>query len=168
VRKTSIQHNGLPGLILIVAVSSMCVAANAPPECKLPELKPQPTPQAVVKEHFAALNAYDWQRLPAQYPQQIEIHFPNGGSVAGRQKVVGMFEDICTPHEAGGFKGAVFTALHTTQVGDRLMVQWVVNAPFLLESYKGVDAFITKDGLLVGQVTTFNGADMKFKKESEP
>jgi hypothetical protein len=28
---------------------------------KLPELKKQPTPQAVLDEHFAALNACDWE-----------------------------------------------------------------------------------------------------------
>jgi hypothetical protein len=34
----------------------------------LPELKKQPTPQAVLDEHLAALNACDWNRLLAQYP----------------------------------------------------------------------------------------------------
>ncbi len=52
-----------------------------------------------------------------------------------------------------------------TQVGDTLMVQWVVNAAFLLEPYKGVDAYVTKDGLMVGQVSTFDFADIKFKKK---
>jgi hypothetical protein len=163
-KKSVIKLSMLSALMAILCLISLCVIAGEKAERKLPDLKPQPTAEAVVKEHLTALNAYDWQRLMAQYPEQIEIHLPNGGIVGGRQAVADMFEGMCKPYEQGGFKGAVFTAVHTTQVGNTLMVQWVVNAPFLADSYRGADAFVTKNGLMYGQVTTFNGADIKFKK----
>ncbi len=151
------------GVVPLVSLISICLGADAANERGFPALKPQPTPQAVVDEHLAALNAYDWQRLMAQYPEQIEIHLPNGGVVAGKSEVAAMFDGLCKPYQEGGFKGAVFTALQTQQIGDTVVVQWVVDAPFLQEPYKGVDAYITADGLMVSQVSTFNTADIKFK-----
>ena len=46
-------------------------ARHTPP--LFPPLKRQPTPEAVVAEHLAALNACDWNRLMAQYPPSV--HF---------------------------------------------------------------------------------------------
>ena len=37
----------------------------------MPELTPLPTPQAVVDEHLDALNRGDWNRLMAQYPDDV-------------------------------------------------------------------------------------------------
>jgi len=37
-------------------------------ELKLPPLKKQPGPQAVIDEHMDALNKCDWNRIMAQYP----------------------------------------------------------------------------------------------------
>jgi hypothetical protein len=34
-------------------------------------------------------------------------------------------------------------------------VQWKADAPFLTEPYRGADAYVTRDGLLVAQVSTF-------------
>jgi hypothetical protein len=48
-------------------------------------------------------------------------------------------------------------------VNGTLVVQWVANADFLSEPYKGSDAYVTDDGLMVSMVTTFNGADLKMK-----
>jgi hypothetical protein len=39
-----------------------------------------------------------------------------------------------------------------------------MEAPYLKEPYKGSDAYVTKDGLMHVQVTTFKVADMKFKE----
>ena len=62
-------------LPLSIAVAMMGGAAQA--QTKLPELKKQPTAQAVLDEHFAALNACDWDRLLAQYPEDAQINLPN-------------------------------------------------------------------------------------------
>jgi ketosteroid isomerase-like protein len=64
-------------------------------EMKLPPLKRQKTPQAVVDEHLDALNKCDWNRLMAQYPPQVEIHLPDGVIVKGRQKVGELFAGFC-------------------------------------------------------------------------
>ena len=69
-------------LPLSIAVAMMGGAAQA--QTKLPELKKQPTAQAVLDEHFAALNACDWDRLLAQYPEDAQINLPNGMIVKGR------------------------------------------------------------------------------------
>ncbi len=63
-------------LPLSIAVAMLGGAAQA--QMKLPELKKQPTAQAVLDEHFAALNACDWNRLLAQYPEDAQINLPNG------------------------------------------------------------------------------------------
>ena len=47
-------------IALSIAVAMLGGAAQA--QMKLPELKKQSTPQAVLDEHFAALNACDWDR----------------------------------------------------------------------------------------------------------
>lgn len=54
-------------LPLSIAIALLAGAAQA--QMKLPELKKQPTPQAVLDEHFAALNACrtgigSWRNIP--------------------------------------------------------------------------------------------------------
>jgi hypothetical protein len=68
-------------LPLSIAIALLAGAAQA--QMKLPELKKQPSPQAVLDEHFAALNACDWDRLLAQYPDDAQINLPNGVIVKG-------------------------------------------------------------------------------------
>jgi len=62
-------------------------------EMKLPPLKRQKTPQAVVNEHLDALNKCDWNRLMAQYPPQVEIHLPDGVIVKGVKRWVSYLQD---------------------------------------------------------------------------
>ena len=47
-------------------------------DLKLPPLKRQPNPQAVINEHFDALNKCDWNRIMAQYPPEYQLHLPDG------------------------------------------------------------------------------------------
>ena len=47
--------------------------------------------------------------------------------------------------------------------GGTLAVNWVATAPFLAEPYRGADAYITDDGLMVSMVSTFDGTQLKFK-----
>ena len=47
-------------------------------DMKLPPLKKQPTPQAVIDEHMDALNKCDWNRLMAQYPADYQLNLPDG------------------------------------------------------------------------------------------
>jgi hypothetical protein len=129
----------------------------------LPDLVAQPTPQAVLDEHLAALNVCDWNRLLAQYPDDAEIHLDNGNVVVGRAAIGDLFAGFCKPASEGGLIGITFTAERSFTVGDTLSVQWVADAPFLAEPYRGSDAYVTRDGLMAAMVSTFRGSDLKMK-----
>jgi hypothetical protein len=58
----------------------------------LPKPIRQQTPEKVVEEHLSAFNACDWNRIMAQYPQDIEFLAPNGVTVRGRQAVGRCFQ----------------------------------------------------------------------------
>jgi hypothetical protein len=91
---------------------------------KMPDLKPQPTPQAVVDEHLDALNRGDWNRLMAQYPDDVEIFLPGGVVIRGREAVGEAFADLVKPFKDGGLLGVIFTpeqAFHRGQHRERAM-----------------------------------------------
>ena len=111
---------------------------------------------------MSALNRCDWRRLIAQYPKDVEILLPGGVIVAGRDKVGELFRNFCRP-PPDGFKGLEFTVEITRLIGNTLDVTWRANAPFLAEPYQGSDAYVTRGGLLAGQVTTFDAKQLKLK-----
>ena len=98
---------------------------------KLPDFKRQPTPKAVVDEHLDALNKGDWNRLMAQYPDDVEIFLPGGVVIRGRQAVADAFAGMVKPFKDGGLGGVTFTAEHVFTVGDTVNVQWKADADFL-------------------------------------
>jgi len=153
------QHFAVYGLIAAAAVATGAIAQQA----KLPPLKRQGSPEAVVKEHMAAINACDWKRILAQDPVDVEIFSPDGVLAQGREAVGVMFAQVIKPFHEGGTCGLKFTAEHTQKVGDTLNVQWRADAPFLAQPYRGSDAYETKDGLMQAQVTTFKREDLKTK-----
>lgn len=130
---------------------------------QLPPRKTQPTPQKVVEEHMAAFSACDWKRLMAQFPDNVEFFGPNGQVVKGRKALGEMFAQVVKPPSQGGTCGLKVTPEHIFTVGETLNVQWRAEAPFLMESYRGADAYETHDGLMAAQVTTFDAAALKFK-----
>ncbi len=148
-------------LALTGLVMSVPVFAD---DMKLPELKRQPTPQAVLDEHLDALNKCDWNRIMAQFPDDVEFMLPNGAWIKGRTAIGNMFVGFCKDHKDGGFKGATFIPEESVSVGDTIGVSWRVEADWLAEPYKGADAYVTKNGMMQLIVTTFKPADMKFKK----
>ncbi|MGE0406877.1 MAG: nuclear transport factor 2 family protein [Candidatus Korobacteraceae bacterium] len=154
---------------LVMAVVAMFVIAvivacsRQPAEAQLPPLKTRPTPQAVVDEHLEALNACDWERLMAQYPDNAEVFLPGGMVLQGREKVAEMFRNAVKPFKEGGLCGVKFTPQHTFVVEGTVNASWSANADFLAEPYLGADAYVTKDGLMAAMVTTFDRAAMKVK-----
>jgi hypothetical protein len=130
---------------------------------KLPPLKLQANAELVTSEHIEALNACDWDRLMAQYPEEVLFILPNGTWVEGRRAIGDVFEGFCKERSEGGFKGATFIAEKVKKVGNTVNVSWRVEADWLAEPYKGADAYVTEDGLMYTQVTTFDPADMKLK-----
>ncbi len=157
--------------ILLVGVAAVALAQGGVTTVTNPnnevsdELVRQNTPWEVYNEHILALNACDWERLMAQYPDEIEIHLPDGVVVAGREDVGDLFAGFVQSFEDGGLCGMTFVEENRFTVGTTLNVQWVADAPFLARPYRGSDAYVTEDGLMVAQVTTFNGADLVFKGE---
>ena len=164
--RRSIVSGGVAAALVAVAagVAALGASAAAPSAADpLPPLHRQPTPAKVVKEHVAALNACDWTRLMAQYPRRAEIHLPGGNVVKGREAIGELFAGFVKPPDQGGLCGITFTAQHTFRVDGTLNVQWVANAPFLAEPYKGSDAYVTKNGLMYAMVSTFDGAELKMR-----
>jgi SnoaL-like domain len=148
----------------MAAVAVIGVGFVAHAQMKLPDLKKQPTAQAVLDEHFAALNACDWERLLAQYPDDAQINLPNGTIVKGRQALGDLFAGFCKDPKDGGLKGIHFAVEHSTTIENTFATQWVATAPFLAEPYRGSDAYITHDGYMQAMVTTFDGGALKMKK----
>ena len=130
----------------------------------LPAMKPQPTPVKVIEEHISALNACDWNRMMAQYTDNIQFLSKDGGVVKGRKAIGDMFRKALMPPSRGGQCGMKLIAEQVLTVGDTVNVVWRVEAPFLLEPYRGSEAFETRNGLLAAQVTTWDPAAMKMKK----
>jgi hypothetical protein len=130
---------------------------------KLPPLKKQITPDAVVDEHLDAINKCDWGRIMAQYPADAQFFLPLGQTVEGREKVGALFAAIVKPPDQGGICGAKLTREHTFIVGSTVNVQWVATADFLAQPYRGSDAYITRNGLMAATVTTFQGAQLEHK-----
>jgi hypothetical protein len=123
----------------------------------------QPTAQAVVDEHLAAINSCDWKRLMAQYPENVEFFLPKGEVVRGRAAVGELFRNFVKPATDGGLCGMKFVTEHAFTVDGTINVQWVATADFLAEPYRGADAYVTKDGLMWAQVTTFRSDEIKMK-----
>jgi ketosteroid isomerase-like protein len=147
----------------VAACMLLSIPADAQDKPKLPPLKAQPSVQKVIDEHLDALNKCDWNRLMAQYPNDVEIHLPDGTVSKGREKVGELFTGFCKPRP-DGLRGLKFTTEKSFLVGNTLNVQWRAEADFLAEPYKGSDAYVTRKGLMAAQVTTFDGSKLKFKK----
>jgi hypothetical protein len=100
----------------------------------------------------------------AQYPPDVEFFLPGGQVMKGRDAVAELFRGFVKPVSEGGLCGLRFTPEHQQVVGDTINVMWRATAPFLLEDYKGADAYVTKNGLMQAQVTTFDAAGLKIRK----
>ena len=146
-------------LVALALAGSTAVASAAPGG---PILHRQATAEAVVAEHLDALNHCSVDRLMAQYPESIAILLPGGVTVEGRTDVRALFEGFCLPHSQGGLNGLQFAPISSWTVGNTINTQWVATASFLAEPYYGADAYETHAGLMVAQVTTFDGADLVF------
>jgi hypothetical protein len=164
IRITLLAGLGLATSVLGASTGLAQTPTIAVPLPALPPLKPQKTPQAVIDEHFDALNKCDWARLMAQYPADAQFFLPLGQTIVGRDKLAQQFAQMVKPHDQGGICGAKFTPEHTFVVGDTISIQWVVTADFLSEPYRGSDAYITRNGLMAAIVTSFQGAQLKTRK----
>ena len=148
---------------IAIALLSFTLLADAFAQT-LPAKKRQPTPEKVIAEHIAALNACDWNRMMAQYDDDVEFLSKDGAIVKGRVAIGEMFKKALQPPSGGGQCGMRLIPEHTVVVGDTVNVVWRVEAPFFAEPYRGAEAFETRNGLLVLQVTTWDPSAIKMKK----
>jgi hypothetical protein len=148
---------------IVAATAALAAGAVLAADAQaLPPMKKQASAKKVLDEHMDALNKCDWNRLMAQYPKDVEFHLPDGVVLKGRQKVADLFTGFCKPRP-DGLKGLQFTVESSFLVGNTFNVIWRAEAPFLAEPYKGSDAYVTRDGMMAAQVTTFDGSKLKFK-----
>ena len=152
-------------IVAVFLLSMMLSASGAtqPAAAKLPPIKRQATPEAVVAEHLAALNRCDYGRLMALYPENVHLFLPGGKVVAGREQAAAVYQVSVKPFKDGGACGLKFAAEQTFKVGETVNVQWVATADFLAAPYRGADAYVTHDGLMWAQVTTYDHAQIKAK-----
>lgn len=123
-------------------------------------LVPQDGPYAVYAEHIRALNDDDWLGLMAQYPDHAEIHMSNGAVARGRQQIGELFAGAVLSHESGGIAGLIFSGESEMAVGDTLVVQWVADADWLAEPYRGSDAYVSDGRFMVAMVSTFDDSGL--------
>jgi hypothetical protein len=148
----------------LLAFSAAAVMMTTAVEAQtMPPLKRQPTPAKVVEEHMAAFSGCDWNRLMAQFPDNVEFFGPHGQLVQGTEALGKMFAQVVKPPSQGGTCGLKVVAEHTFVVGETINVQWKATSPLLKEPYRGADAYETHDGLMAAQVTTWNPDDLKWK-----
>jgi len=154
------KHVAIAVVLTALTLASRTQAA----EMQLPQIKTQPSPQAVLDEHLDALNKCDWNRLVAQYPEDAQIHVPNGTVISGRKAIGDLFAGFCKDPKDGALNGINFKVVQSTLIEGTFATHWIASAPFLVEPYNGSDAYITKGGLMQAMVTTFDGAALKMKK----
>ncbi len=123
-------------------------------------LIPQDGALAVYEEHIRVLNDCDWLGLMAQYPNDAEIHLPGGTVVKGRQAIGELFAGFVLDPADGGLCGITFTEESRFEVGNTENVQWVAEADFLAEPYRGSDAYVSDGQYMAAMVSTFDGAEL--------
>ncbi|MEM7797925.1 MAG: hypothetical protein AAF633_01940 [Chloroflexota bacterium] len=126
-------------------------------------LVPQAGSVAVYEEHIRVLNDCDWIGLMAQYPNDSEIHLSDGTVLKGRQAIGDLFAGFVLPQEDGGLCGLTFVEESRFEAGGSQNVQWVADADFLAEPYRGSDAYVSNGLYMDAMVTTFEGTDLTFR-----
>jgi hypothetical protein len=148
---------------ILLVLCALAVGATAHSQ-SLPPKKPQPTPEKVLAEHVSALNACDWNRMMAQYDDDMVFLSRDGATVSGRQAIGEMFKKALQPPAKGGQCGMKMTVEKQIVVGNTVNVIFRAEAPFFAEPYRLSEAFETRNGLLAAQVTTWDPAAIKMKK----
>ena len=123
-------------------------------------LVPQASSYDAYVEHIRALNACEWGALLAQYPDDAEVHLDHGNVVRGRQAIGDLFAGFVLPVEEGGLCGITFTEESRLEVAGAQNVQWVAEADFLAEPYRGSDAYVSDGQFMDAMVSTFRGSDL--------
>ena len=130
-------------------------------------LVPQASSYDAYVEHIRALNACDWLGLMAQYPDHAEVHLDHGNVVRGREAIGALFAGFVLPVDEGGLCGITFTEESRLEVAGAQNVQWVAEADFLAEPYRGSDAYVSEGQYMDAMVSTFRGGDLQMVPAEE-
>ncbi len=167
--RSSVTTAGVLALVLAFAASSFVAAQDGEPADPVENpnsgeisdtLIAQDGALAVYQEHIKVLNACDWLGLMAQYPNDAEVHLPGGTVVQGRQAIGDLFAGFVLGSDEGGLCGITFSEESRFEVGGTEAVQWVAEADFLAEPYRGSDAYISDGQYMSAMVSTFDGAQL--------
>lgn len=90
----------------------------------LPPIVPQANAEITTFEHLDALNECDWERLMAQFPEDVLFILLNGVTEKGRAAIGDLFAAFCLPRSEGGFVGAKLIPEIVRTVGDTINVSW--------------------------------------------
>lgn len=172
----SVTIAGAAALALALVASGAVVAQDGEPTTAVTNpntgeisdtLVPQASSYDTYVEHIRALNACDWLGLMAQYPDEAEVHLDHGNVVSGRQAIGDLFAGFVLPVEEGGLCGITFTEESRLEVAGAQNVQWVAEADFLAEPYRGSDAYVSEGQYMDAMVSTFRGSDLKMVSAEE-
>jgi hypothetical protein len=165
----SVTTAGVLALAMALAASTAALAQDGEPTTAVTNpntgeiseaLVPQASSYDTYVEHIRALNACDWLGLMAQYPDDAEVHLDNGNVVRGREAIGDLFAGFVLPVEEGGLCGITFTEESRLEVAGAQNVQWVAEADFLAEPYRGSDAYVSEGQYMDAMVSTFRGTDL--------
>jgi len=167
--RSSVLRAGVLAVSLAILASGVALGQEGEPATAVTNpnsgeisdmLVPQATAYDTYAEHIRALNACDWVALMAQYPDEAEVHLSGGNVVRGREAIGELFAGFVLPSDEGGLCGITFSEESRLEVGGTENVQWVAEADFLAEPYRGSDAYVTDGQYMVAMVSTFEGTDL--------
>ena len=119
--------SGALALALALSAGSLAMAQDGEPADPVENpntgevsdtLIPQDGALAVYEEHIRVLNDCDWLGLMAQYPNDAEIHLPEGTVVKGRQAIGELFAGFVLDPADGGLCGITFSEESRFEVGN--------------------------------------------------
>ena len=116
----------------------------------------------VFENHFLQLNRCSVAGLKKERTPQTQLFF-GATNIKGEKEVDTVFSNFCRTRRNGGLRGLFFTEEKAFIVGNVISVQWVAQAPFLAEPYRGSDAYVTCGEKMLTIVSTFDESELKFK-----
>ena len=131
-----------------------------------PPIVPQANVELTWREHIAALNNCDVDRLLALYPREM-LFIQAEKTWGGREEVYEFFKGYCKPYSEGGFAGGTYNIEDSKTFGDTVTVRWKMEADYLSEPYYGAVTYVTHGGLIYVQTTTFHPGTMPYKTDNK-
>ncbi len=118
----------------------------------------------VFENHFIQLNRCSVEGLKKERSPQTQLFF-GGTNIKGEKEVDEVFSGFCKSRADGGLRGLKFTEEKAFIVGNVISVQWVAEADFLAEPYRGSDAYVTCGDKMMTIVSSFDGEELKYKPD---